>query len=37
MLTEPNCLAFFVVFVRFVFIVRSAGGAFSSDSSEFWA
>ena len=28
MLTEPNCLASFVVFVRFVFIVRSAVGAF---------
>ena len=35
--TKLNCLAFFVVFVRFVFIVCSAVGAFSSDSSELWA
>jgi hypothetical protein len=37
MLTKQNRAAFFVVFVRFVFIVCSAVGPLSSDSSEIWA
>ena len=36
MLTKPNCMALFVVFVRFVFIVCSAVGLFGSDSSDLW-
>jgi hypothetical protein len=36
MLTKPSCVAFFVVFVRFVFIVYSAVGPFGIDSSELW-
>ena len=34
---EAKLLAFLVVFVRFVFIVCSAVGSFSIDSSELWA
>ena len=34
---EAKLLAFFVVFVRFVFIVCSAVGPFSSEPNELWA
>jgi hypothetical protein len=34
--TTPNCVALFVFFVRFVFIVCSAVGPFGTESSELW-